>query len=780
MNKKIVSEASQEKAQQKLLNRLKTLADLAQTEPFELLYESIESRVIGILGERGAGKSTLLSIIYNKFIDNKLQFESGTSLSKLHLLEPFDCSLLPSEIAPGTAVLLHLRSCLQKCFDPKLLNSNAILTKLDELIILYTRLEDNYRDLCLELSTSPNDYGQHIITGIRERLELRGKLREWLIDALRSLQIGAFVVLLDDFDLVPVQQVQRWLFSLLDELHQSQLIFIVTADIYRLEHLTINEKNQLDDLTGRNLIHKLLPTQNRVEIPGWPAKSRREFTLPGQKKLLDLVKTKIGEIAGEKDSSDLSVASRLISQLIPQLPRGIINFYQSLSNETKSSEIKSGEPKTKSPKGQEEERDEEEQEDKQLFKNFLELLAICRGEPLFARRLKEYKLKEWVRILQFSNEKLLIEDWQDLVDAACKRGNRQKTYLSPLRNLIPIATLDDVKGTLYHSHHKNNSQSSDPSLVGVFNPYKSDALPQDPLRHELLHIRPLRDATLEDQPLWAELLIDQGLANSTRSRMVFLNTWKPMMDRVENATFKIQFTRSSLRWFFDYNSSTDLRATLYWVDSQFDESNGTDEESLQIGWYPLLESLRGERDPLLPELLARLLVNVRELSGDLPPTGTQEALALLPGEIWAMVLLVDGLDRCPWEDFSGPLGWGMVTYLGLATAFVRSAYVYALCKCRNFNEEEENSLSDEQKQLLNGIRNRDPAHLLQKQEEDVLKELTNLFQKGDLKEKLDSKRDSLSQATCAFLSSPVYKAVVNLVELQSELLNGYSSISSAD
>lgn len=278
------------------------------------------------------------------------------------------------------------------------------LKELERLIDRYTRVEESYRELCLELASSPGDYSHYVTDGLRERFDLRRDLAGWLSAVLKHMKRTFFVVLLDDFDLVPAEEARRWFASLLDELRQPRMMFVVTADFYRLEHLSFNPRTEFDDKTGRALLAKLLPGQNRVSLERWKIDSRKDFKPDPDDSdtLWDLVKRAI-------DGTDLP--EPLVASLLPARPRGLVDFYLSLVRGLAS-------------------------EDRTV--HLLHLLATSRNESLLARLVAETKPEDWVQALRFAEEDISVEDWRTLIDAAASRlqatGEAQ-----PLRHLRPVA-----------------------------------------------------------------------------------------------------------------------------------------------------------------------------------------------------------------------------------------------------------------------------------------------------------------------------------------------------
>ncbi|MGH8476259.1 MAG: hypothetical protein ACRER2_10915 [Methylococcales bacterium] len=181
---------------------------------------------------------------------------------------------------------------------------------------------------------------------------------------------------------------------------------------------------------------------------------------------------------------------------------------------------------------------------------------------------------------------------------------------------------------------------------------------------------------------------------------------------------------------------------------------------IEIGWEPLLDALRGARDPLLSEPLAELLIDTGTLGGELPPAESDQALALLPERLWALLLLVDALDRCLWAALSGPLGWRLTTYPGLAAAFVRSSYVHAIKA--SYGNDHAFALSEPQNEFVKMLAQRDPKQLLELEEEDVIAKLRTLFHDG-LQDSLPNLNHPLACAMLEFLELSVYPSVVDLI-----------------
>lgn len=720
----------------------------------------------GILGGRGFGKSSLLNHIYHHSRcpesdpcqGTQEPVESTEEWNKLRqcaiVCKPLDCSILPGECEPGMAVLSHLHEQLSEKFkqysDPCADWPQRLLEELQDIIGLYTRIGPGYNELSLDLSGSPEDYGAYRAKGLQARLGLQERLSNWLEDFFRALKQAKgdkaqqiLVVLLDDFDLVPAEalRTQRWIPSLLNELCQPRLACVLAADIHRLEHLSWpgNERTD-DDKTGRTLVNKLLPPQNQVVIKHWPVAKRAEFrphNRPEDNSLWDLAVKRL-------DKAILNEA--VFYFLLPAFPRGLEGFYLALHAEEQA-----GQPLSTRTK-------------------VLHLLAISRNESLLSRRLEMEAMPAWISELRFEASEMMEERWLQLVEQARQRPayyskrEQDEEASSPLPGL-ELALKEEIENT-------------QPVQAGPDKPH-------DPLRHDELYRRPLRDAVEDDRMLWAELLLDMSLAQAPRRRSELLLDWPATHKRLEKAAFHLEFSLEFVRKFILDNYQLE-RAVFYWLEH--DEASFA---GYRIGWPPLFAALRGGREVFDPALFETLLTPL-PLAGQLP---APYALELLPNRLWALILFSDGLHRCPWTAFSGASVWMVGTYLGLAAAFVRSAYAYALAEA--FPDEAlVQGFSAAQQRFVAMIRARDPASFLPpeqsfRKEEDVLLCLQALFS-DDWAQQLQSTRQALREqaaysgpaeqpntaaqpdpvyeklslidAAAAYLQSPVYLSVTRLLK----------------
>lgn len=645
------------------------------------------SNTFAITGPRGSGKSTLLNTLPSHFasrdrIATSQQSRRARPGAGQHPSEPLrvytvsrllDCTVLPDELAePGAAVLSHLCRALVR---DRLIKPD-LARRLNELIGTYHHVGRTYRDLSADLASTPEDFGRLIAEGINGRLSLADRLHTMLGEIVAAIAHDTIIILLDDFDLVPGPAVRRWNHALLDELRQPRLLFVLTADFHRLGHLSSDEDQQIDDRTGLRLVAKLLPTQNRLAIEPLSPNARRAF-----KPLSSLASTvgsldegaqkRLGEVLDAVIIGQAPYRRDLISALLPTLPRGALDLYTTLQQRGGSVP---------------------------QLDMLLVWIADCRNEPLFARALLERADDVWLSELDPVVDDPPVESWGRSVEDACHRAKRSGA-LRAIELLRPRRRPREEERELYRIRWLDDL-----------------ARPPDwrtPLRHDEQYRAVLRDANVDDHPIWCELLIDrliaEGGAGRPTNRVRFSERWHPVGRRYQQAAFRVKgLSRAELRQFVthplhpieaaDDGALVDTRALLRWLALaepsapsamlELGRSEPPPDQAdmplvVQIGWPSLFDSLRGARPAIPYKLLARIGTGPDHL--DRPGAAARavpdpdSAARLLPGAVWAMVLFADALQRVPWDELSVATRlWQPLTYIGLAAAFVRTAYLYAI------------------------------------------------------------------------------------------------------
>lgn len=695
------------------------------------------SNTFGIFGPRGAGKTTLLSHVSPPFHEN-VGGGLKASLDKLIFPPPIDCSSLRQEIHPGMAVFLSLRKILRGEDHPMAVGTRNFDTlnlkirqeledELNQLLGLYSQVGESYHNFCSEISSTPDDRVHYINQGLLSRMELGEKITSWLDKALEALGSQVFVVRLDDFDLVDGHRIRDWMLTLLDEFRQPRLLFVLAADFYRLSHLSWDPERDFDDKTGRALLDKFLPLQNCIHLSAWSSENRESYKPHSETDIT------LGQCIGRQmpDRDIFQPLQPIVLELLPRWPRGLQSLYASLFRLAELNEP-----------GSQMAADER-------LKRLLRFLARSRGEQLLARRLDEDELRSWVVNLKFKAEVLSLEDWQTLVELAGRRASLTKESLAALHGLEPV--LEGIEDT------PNIKVSQTTRTVEIPDLWSRASISPDPLRHDLLHVLPLRDAEKADQGLWTELLIDTGFLSAPHRRADFLVRWAPVRDRSARCSLDQRFSRRELRAFFQENAGALSVDVLAWLREDGTDTRG---EKVRFGWQPLVESLRDANTFWSSRLAEILLVRPEDVRSRDAGQQSFDPARLLPSRLWALILLIDQLDRCPWRAFSVARGWFVSTYLCLAAAFVRSAYVAALNSVGLLEK-----ISGPQGRLVAMLNQRDPSDLLRNQEEDLLLWLHEIFD-DDLAQGLETADDVLSKAAYAYLSSPWYESIVFLLKSQ--------------
>lgn len=619
---------------------------------------SEQANVFGVLGPRGAGKSTLVKAFAwaahgGSGEEPWITACRALRTAKLRVCDMIDCSALPEQVTPAAAVLVNIHRDTQ-IWPDSVKRPHPLRRELWDLVGAHNATDPAFRELCLELSTTQDGFLDALTAGLADRLELANRLRAWLDKVSGELEIDGFVIPLDDFDLVSGDTTRRWMQSLLDVLHQPRLLFVLAADLRRLEHVSLDREAQIDDETGRKLIQKMMPPEHRIVLQDFCSEDCQGFRptvtparVPATAAFGRAVvpeAPRLGELLIRR-TQDMAPLRDIAVALAPRFPRGLGDLYASLARDLAPGVAESTAGDSTAT-------------------DFLTLLAYCRSESLLARRVLEVAVEDWLPELMRGNKGhhdevtdgvASADAWRRTVTAA-----REPARVKPLLDLAP-ARVDHVR------------RSGDPLT--------HDPTWTDPLRHDHFLVDPLRDARSKtDRALWAELLIDRALLTMPRERARLLDLWAPARERIARTCFTIDISAQQVLDFFrDERVRRHLLPWFKWTGEK--QPDGA--LHVQIGWVPLLAHLRAIADPWPAALLKHLLIGPSDLQGRLRLPPEDERLDLLPGRVRHLIVLVDSLHRCPWTAYSTPrLGWSLLTYVRLARAFVRAAYVDALSKLR--------------------------------------------------------------------------------------------------
>lgn len=676
--------------------------------------------VLCIDGPRGSGKSTMLQELHRRLLGqqhmgNVNQQDLSDLVQSIHVPPIVDCTALPDSVSPGAAVLVRIHEDERfwgrwQAFDTRHLDTKK--RALMDVADAHAESDPSYREMCLELASTPADFAHYVTLGVRDRLMLQDKLATWLQEMSQATEVKAIVVLLDDFDLLFGSSVRAWIRALLDELHQARLIFVLTADFHRLQHLSWSSEQQIDDLTGHAILNKLIPIQHRFFIDPWRPASRLLFkpryAARGDKTLGELLAPLFLGLTSHEAT---------IRALLPALPRGLHDLYQSLN-----------------------ELDLEEHKGERAATWLLPTLAQCRGESLLARRLGEVAIHQWCKVLEWQDDQLSVERWRETVRAAGAPPREGEPY-PVMESVAPPAWKPERRPMLDHWTH--------------------DAEREDPTRHDQLRYDQLRDARDQDRALWVELLLnismDDKLQGPQDNRAIFLMAWPPAAVRMESARFQVTFSQEQL-WDELGNPKVPVRPLLPWFMWREDLSKTPKELVIDIGWVPFLAACRSARDPWPSELLKRLFIGPSIILGDVDTTTYEPDINVLPNRTGPLVLFTDALHRCPWGTYAGPhFGWQLLTYVRLARAFVQTAYVHALLQRTLFQRDH---FGPTQRFFLDQLGRKDPVLLRYKADEQsqkgnhesrIIAALDELDQERVLS-KLNDKSDALSRAAKHFLT----------------------------
>lgn len=627
--------------------------------------ENSPRNVTGVFGERGTGKSTVLSALYAASLDlGEEKFADCAGIEGLRslfssrvsgdervlVLRPLDCSVFHPDTPASAALLLHL------LHDPRLFprstsnEGDRLKRAFRQLAGVLARSPGFYNAVVAEAST-PDDAQEMQLSAISDRLSVRDQLREQLDLLCERCRVKAFVVLLDDFDLIDERDTRQWLQALTDELNQPRLLFVLAADFHRLEYLSFNGDRGIDEQTGRALVAKLLGGRHRVELLAL-SQAERSATL---NELLqkghghrDSAWTDIW--ARAVDPQHAAVLRRLAPSLLPYRVRGLVHLAEVIDSTRLESERSTADP---SP-----ERSATGPSDRLApisvppaaespVGAFLRGLAASRGESRLARRLIEVTPAEWVAEMRWPTES----------DPALWRQS-EKT----LRNRIGSAATEPealpILGVIARR----------PWLRGVGNDTTRDPRWPSPLRHESLNSQPLRDARVSDHPLWTEFLIDLSFAESSANVARFVDQWPPVRDRVSAACFRVAIPSSEIAIEITLNPGAWL-GYLPWIDA-------SPADAVNVGCGPLWAWSAGRRSMWPSEFLERQLFSREDLVAQ--GADPMARSVPLPQTFAELFLLVDAFGRVPWRQLSGESrDMSLREWVRLSVAFVAASYLHA-------------------------------------------------------------------------------------------------------
>ncbi len=351
-----------------------------------------QSNCAGVFGRRGSGKTTVLVDVLRRI------GEAGTGWTVL--ARPLDLSYAPREFPHGLTVLHWLYEELRSRGSDAPRSREAD-TAFQRAARSYFRGADGFNKLVQDRAISAEHYAQSAAGEIQMRLRLWADIQAWLDVQARVLGTQGFVVAIDDLDLAPANAHHSMVWSLLDELHQDRLFFVLAGDISRLERRLAEEdagtrrRAELDSQAASDLVYKVLPQVDRVELVPWPANQRAAFP-PGS-----LAERSIGDRARSLGMSP--VLARHLDALLPEWPRGLENVLRELALRQRDRSADSAPP-----------------EDLDL--DLLSFLAEASFDFDLARTLRRRPLAEWAPLLAWRESGATSSATWQILDRRLRAG----------------------------------------------------------------------------------------------------------------------------------------------------------------------------------------------------------------------------------------------------------------------------------------------------------------------------------------------------------------------
>lgn len=368
----------------------------SERQAYDQLKMPRRSNAVGVFGPRGSGKTTILVSLLRE-----LEGDPGSSAPRggtddatrpgwLVVPNPLDLSYAPSEFPFGMTCLHWLCDAIQAGGQ----SSAGGRAAFECASKSYFRGAEGFTRLVRDLAVTPAHYARSASEEIVLRRRLWADVRAWLDVEARERKVDGFVVAIDDLDLAPANRHHSLVWSLLDELHQDRVFFLVAADLRRLEKRLAEEDahnrrsgGEVDLRTAADLVYKVLPQVDRGELQPWPTKRRMAYP-PGKGKGRHTIQT-LGE------ALDLRPVLRIhLPVLLPGWPRGLENVWRELADREE------GFARVAGPA-----RDDE-----------LDLIGFL-AESTFnfdlARRLRERPLSSWAERLRWvDREAVAGEAWK--------------------------------------------------------------------------------------------------------------------------------------------------------------------------------------------------------------------------------------------------------------------------------------------------------------------------------------------------------------------------------
>lgn len=280
----------------------------------------------------------------------------------------------------------------------------------------YYSKDPAYRELASQLAVSPSQYEKLTDEQINSRFDLPRRVMRWLekesqrsqraVSCLDNLETF-IVVPLDDVDLMVCPAMSHLAWSLLDELHQPRLLFVLAADLDRLESQIMTRNDVNAELTlPRAVLYKIMPNVDRIRLDCWGFADRLTF---GSTASAEQSKKQEIQLLINEHLFDLYYTFSLT--LLPANPRGLENFFRQLDTVEKNAsatEVFGG------------------------LSDLLRFLADARGEFVMSRRPEGRHMEKLARGFEWKRRTHRALEWRSLILDARSPG-------------VPLSTLEPRK-----------------------------------------------------------------------------------------------------------------------------------------------------------------------------------------------------------------------------------------------------------------------------------------------------------------------------------------------
>lgn len=282
------------------------------------------ANAVGLFGARGSGKTTTVLQMLET-LDPHRKGELVDVNSWVLIRHPLDLSQLPRDVPQGLAVLHWLRSALEeRQWSYQGSDARAATAAFERACESFACRQPGAEEVARQVALGVNDYAKRSLRRLDGQMTLPDLVSDWLDKEIGRKDIAGFIVVVDDADLCRAEGQESLVWSLLDELHQSQLLLIVLGDYQRLEANVAKIPNRpIDASTAEELWEKAIPESQRVMMRTWRFDQRDEFG-----RVLDDTRETFSERTRRLFPN--SPFSRDLRLILPASPRALRTVYELL------------------------------------------------------------------------------------------------------------------------------------------------------------------------------------------------------------------------------------------------------------------------------------------------------------------------------------------------------------------------------------------------------------------------------------------------------------------